>query len=340
MEKEKRRQQLEKRKQMRKRRMYYRMGVAGMAIVLVGGVIWGISHRQKNIDLPTSGKVQESTEGESLPPLDENEKYEALTVEDLSKGNLVLVNDSCPLNGYDDTELKTIGDVAKGVYLVKSKDLKLKEEALDALNKMMTDFKKEKGDNDLIVVSCYRSYEDQEVLHYQSVVEKQEVTEETDTFIARPDRSEHHTGLAVDFNIYRQDGTSEAYDGTGIYSWINENCYKYGFVQRYAEDKKEKTGIGNEPWHFRYVGAVHANYMKEQNLCLEEYIQFLKSFKYYTNPLHTKSGIGSRYSIYYVAATGELTHVPVPTNKPYTVSGNNRDGFIVTVQLNKENNVN
>ena len=28
-----------------------------------------------------------------------------------------------------------------------------------------------------------------------------------------------------------------------------------------------------EPWHIRYVGVEHAMYMKEHNLCLEEYIK-------------------------------------------------------------------
>ena len=43
---------------------------------------------------------------------------------------------------------------------------------------------------------------------------------------------------------------------------------------------------------------------------------------------------GVTYEIYYVpAATGEgaTTSVPVPTDMPYTISGNNYDGFIVTI---------
>ena len=36
------------------------------------------------------------------------------------------------------------------------------------------------------------------------------------------------------------------------------------------------TGISNEPWHYRYVGTTVAKIMKEENLCLEEYLEKYK----------------------------------------------------------------
>ena len=53
-----------------------------------------------------------------------------------------------------------------------------------------------------------------------------------------------------------------------------KNAYKYGFVKRYPADKTDITGISNEPWHYRYVGKDAARIMKEENLCLEEYIDY------------------------------------------------------------------
>ena len=42
------------------------------------------------------------------------------------------------------------------------------------------------------------------------------------------------------------------------------------------------------------------------------------------------------YEVYYVEATADGTmSVPVPENYPYTISGDNMKGFIVTVHLNK-----
>ena len=58
--------------------------------------------------------------------------------------------------------------------------------------------------------------------------------------------------------------------------WLDENAYKYGFVKRYPEDKTDITGISNEPWHYRYVGTTVAKIMKEENLCLEEYLEKYK----------------------------------------------------------------
>lgn len=40
-------------------------------------------------------------------------------------------------------------------------------------------------------------------------------------------------------------------------------------------DKKDITGVINEPWHYRYVGKEAAEEMYLSGLCLEEYIQQL-----------------------------------------------------------------
>ena len=59
---------------------------------------------------------------------------------------------------------------------------------------------------------------------------------------------------------------------TKAYEWLLENASDYGFVLRYPKEKEDITGIEYEPWHWRYVGPEHAKKMKEQNLCLEEYV--------------------------------------------------------------------
>ncbi|MEG1427441.1 MAG: M15 family metallopeptidase [Oscillospiraceae bacterium] len=90
--------------------------------------------------------------------------------------------------------------------------------------------------------------------------------------IALPGYSEHHTGLAVDFNTVSVD-----FEETEAYHWLSKYAAEYGFVQRYPEEKEEITGINYEPWHYRYVGKTHAREMKEKNYCLEEYIAYLKT---------------------------------------------------------------
>ena len=53
---------------------------------------------------------------------------------------------------------------------------------------------------------------------------------------------------------------------------------QYGWVQRYPAGKEAITGIGHEPWHFRYVGQPHATLMAERDLTLEEYIAWIRAF--------------------------------------------------------------
>ncbi len=57
--------------------------------------------------------------------------------------------------------------------------------------------------------------------------------------------------------------------------WLADNCYRFGFILRYAEDKEDITKIIYEPWHFRYVGRRFATEMHEKNMCLEEYLKYL-----------------------------------------------------------------
>ena len=78
--------------------------------------------------------------------------------------------------------------------------------------------------------------------------------------VAIPGTSEHHLGLAVDLL------------GDKAVKWLTENCWEYGFIVRYTEEKEDITGIVDEPWHFRYVGREVSMDMKESGLCLEEYL--------------------------------------------------------------------
>ncbi len=87
--------------------------------------------------------------------------------------------------------------------------------------------------------------------------------------VAEPGASEHHLGLAFDVN---RKGSS-SFAGTKNSDWLNEHCWEYGFIIRYEKSKEEITGFVAEPWHIRYVGVEHALYMRDHDLCLEEYIQ-------------------------------------------------------------------
>ncbi len=59
---------------------------------------------------------------------------------------------------------------------------------------------------------------------------------------------------------------------------FREKAAKYGFILRYPAGKEHITGIGHEPWHFRYVGVPHAEIMASEGLTLVEYTDFLTGF--------------------------------------------------------------
>lgn len=81
-------------------------------------------------------------------------------------------------------------------------------------------------------------------------------------WVSRPGTSEHELGLAVDI------GT----ETPALYDWLQDNSWRYGFIQRYPENKTALTGVAHEPWHYRYVGKEAAAEMYAQGLCLEEYL--------------------------------------------------------------------
>ena len=210
-------------------------------------------------------------------------------------------------------------------------DISIQEEAIEPLNNMLDAFARETGHSDILIVAGFRTLEQQQAL-YDADLEKTGLT--TSTLVAIPGHSEHETGYALDFSLFFSDGTSGEYDGTGDYDWIDKNCANYGYILRYPADKTEITGIQHESWHYRYVGKPHAYYIMQSGLCYEEYIEELKNYSA-QNPLEIVDGDGKAYAVYYVPAEMDktVTYVPLISDKPYTISGNNADGFIITIDL-------
>ena len=282
-----------------------------------------ISQGSESMDLVGGGSESEAaTEPKTV--------YENVSVsnEDVHAGDLILVNTDTAYVEENPTEIVSIYDHKTDNYHVSGTETSLRQPALDALNQMLDAFYVAPGHQDMIVISGYRTTQQQQELYDADLAE---TGEQTSTRVALPGHSEHESGYALDFSLYT-DGVQYDYDGTGEYAWINENCAHYGYVLRYAEDKQETTGIQAEPWHYRYVGQPHATYMMENNVCLEEYLTLLKNYTA-DEPLSITNWDGEIYQVYYVAAdtSTDSTYVMVPPDAKYTISGNNSDGFIVTV---------
>ena len=66
------------------------------------------------------------------------------------------------------------------------------------------------------------------------------------------------------------------FENTKEFAWLVENAEDYGFILRYKKEKRDITKVNYEPWHWRYVGVEHAKEINKLDMCLEEYIEYLK----------------------------------------------------------------
>lgn len=145
----------------------------------------------------------------------------------------------------------------------------LEREAAHALSRLM---EKLGGWGDILPVSGWRSFDEQEKIYLDSL--RDNGREFTRQFVALPGHSEHQTGLAIDLGLRGEsvDFIRPDFPYDGICQRFRELAPAYGFIERYPAGKEGVTGIAHEPWHFRYVGAPHAESMARQGLCLEEYL--------------------------------------------------------------------
>ncbi len=276
---------------------------------------------------PTGGG-QEQNSFNAKAAADALQRYITLNLseQDLHKGDLLLVNNQVACQFVENDELVSLYDVKSTGYSVRDIYVQISQRIAAPLNELLDGFYAQTGLHTINVISGYRTQEFQ-----QQLLDERTQTDgavEAAKWVAQPGGSEHHTGLAVDLGLVYDGGSTGAFDGEGAYRWIAENASRYGFILRYQADKQALTGIYEEPWHFRYVGIPHAYVMEQNGLCLEEYIDYLRQFEAGTQHLAVQYA-GRSYEIYYAPGTD----VPVPEDQSYTLSGNNVDGFIVTVAL-------
>lgn len=254
-------------------------------------------------------------------------KIKLLKHEDIHKGQLILVNKDY---GYREQRQDLVY-----VGLWDHDEILYDRIAKEELDKLMEEIG---GWECIVPVSAWRSLEEQQKIWNQSLAENG--LEFTENYVAVPGHSEHQTGLAIDLALKQPeiDFIRPYFPYDGICQRFRDRAAKYGFIQRYQEEKQSVTQIGHEPWHFRYVGTPHAEIMAEKGLALEEYILFLKDYAYRENPFlfQTKSRVGGMvsdkisYRISYVRSTGGVTEIQLDGIRPYRISGNNCDGFLVT----------
>lgn len=277
---------------------------------------------------------------------DPEEKFKTAQIsvpsKDIHIGDLILINVENPyvfpeeaptvVPVINDRTVHGISESGNNIYSFYTQNgidkcAKLESETLKLLQKWTDDFYKATGNSDLFIFD-----ED----GYRTKAEQEDKYNSKPSEYAPAAATEHHTGKAIDFYVYtgKIRGNLDDEGFADIFKWVYDNAYKYGFVLRYPESKEGITGVTYEPYHFRQVGYAHAYYMTKNSLCLEEYLELLKKDHGISAPLEFKGDDGISYMVYYIAASDEAeTELLVPSEYSYTVSGDNMEGFIVTVKV-------
>lgn len=256
---------------------------------------------------------------------------QAETKEIAKIGDLILVNSQNPLpETYVPDDLVEIKEY---ISLTKS-SVTLREVAARALGQMIDAMAKD-GITDIKATSGYRSYQYQLSLYQNKVREYEKrgyglekAKELAGSVVALPGTSEHQTGMAIDFTT---DSLSNqlvsSFGDTEAGKWLNNKSWRYGYIIRYQTDKRDITGYIDEPWHLRYVGIPHAEYIFRNNLCYEEYIRLLKTDGQYTY----RSYDGTTYFVRYISTKEKLDMVDLTDYG--SCSPDNTGGYILTKTL-------
>ncbi len=241
--------------------------------------------------------------------------YDKYTKASMYDGVLAVVGAQAAFSGASASDCVSCYDFmfdseGNKLFSIRDNSVTARSVTLNAVRSMMTDFCKQYGEAGLVLMNGYETGDS---------------------------TSDLCTGYTVNFRMLAADGTYTDFSPMGSYQWLAENAYKYGLIFRYPQEKAGVTGVSDKTGYIRYVGQPHAQIMKNNNMCLEEYVEMLKNHLY-ENAVGYTTESGSDYAVYYCPSEGESTNIKVPTSSDgtkynYEISGNNTDGFIVTAKL-------
>lgn len=180
----------------------------------------------------------------------------------------ILVNKEKPIseNFYKNFQLVETTDV-------ENKTIKIEKITFDNYIKLKNYLSKNKNLK-IGILNSFRDFEEQKKICEE--YEKIYGTEKAHKLAAIPGTSEHHTGLAIDITVKKDNGkyaltNEELYEEENKFAIIHQYLYLFGFILRYPKDKTEITKYNYEPWHIRYIGKELAQKCYNENITLEEY---------------------------------------------------------------------
>lgn len=238
----------------------------------------------------------------------------------IHSGPLVLVNSEHPIPlTQEPPALVSLGGECSNV-LLERRSIRPFTRLMDAVG----------GWTKIGIVSGWRSKQEQQEIYERSLAENGAAF--TKRLVALPDHSEHQTGFAVDLGFKKphMDMICPDFPDSGVCGAFRKKAATYGFIERYPKNKESVTRIVHEPWHFRYVGIPHAAIMSQLSLSLEEYIDYIRRFSIGGESLPFTLSQGTIVVCYIKAERNAPTSIETDPRFPYSISGNNVDGFVLT----------
>ncbi len=183
----------------------------------------------------------------------------------------ILVNRSHPLaEDYVPENMLELAEAELPNIRLKKDSMLADPTATAALSRMLLAAEAD-GVTGFILVSSYRSYEEQAGIWAKKLANDPDYGKNGMPVASMPPgESEHQTGLAFDITSRDHPSMSRGYADTEQAQWLAAHAHEYGFILRYAEGKEAITGVIYEPWHFRYVGEGVSHDLFESGLAMEE----------------------------------------------------------------------
>lgn len=185
-----------------------------------------------------------------------------------------IVNESSPIDkSYQPENLVSLNSIPNGESVF------LRRDAAESFISMLEAMAKD--GLAVLPVKGYTSYQAQNEAMSDSIdkfiaegCSSSEANKKASELLLNPGEDEAQLGTSIDISV--DVNSVESFSSTEQYQWIYNNASKFGFIIRYTADKQDITGVSAKPWHIRYVGVQTAEYMKSNNLCLEEYVKLVQ----------------------------------------------------------------
>ena len=246
----------------------------------------------------------ELNENEWLEAREYEKKIIDVKKEDIFKGALCEVNEVIPSKANEKELISLYGNISSAKLA--NSALKADKEAIDALQKLSAAFDAKKSGTSILVSGAYEEN------------------------ASLPDLESGYSFLlkcsASTDKIYELEDNN----ARTLKEFLSFHAQEYGFIERYPEENQYYTNVSGEKGTgiYRYVGVPHATFMENHSLSLEEYLCYIKSLG--EKHLFIKDG-NIEYEIFYQPYYEPFS---IPKEDDVTISGNNSDGFIITVKRN------